>query len=106
MSFKEQLEEDLHAVFFNPAEFGEQVELAGHEGVPCVYEPLEMEMPLSSDGRSAVSYEGVTIYVAANNKQKKKKTGRTTTFRNERWYVLSADAHEHMRTIRLNSERS
>ena len=42
MSFKGQLEEDLHTVFFNPAEFGEQVELAGHEGVPCVYEPLEL----------------------------------------------------------------
>ena len=36
MSFKAQLEEDLRTVFFNPAEFGEQVELAGHEGVPCV----------------------------------------------------------------------
>lgn len=55
MTFKAQLEKDLHLVFFDPAEFGEQVELAGHEGVPCVYEPLEMEMPLSSDGRSAVS---------------------------------------------------
>ena len=36
MSFKAQLEKDLHAVFFDPAEFGEQVELAGHEGVPYV----------------------------------------------------------------------
>ena len=34
MSFKGQLEEDLHTVFFNPAEFGECLELAGHEGVP------------------------------------------------------------------------
>ena len=25
MSFKAQLEKDLHAVFFDPAEFGEQV---------------------------------------------------------------------------------
>ena len=106
MSFKGQLEEDLHTVFFNPAEFGECLELAGHEGVPCVYEPLEMEMPLSSDGRSAVSYEGVTIYVAAVDGPDELKTGRTTTFRNERWYVLSADAHEHMRTIRLYRERS
>ena len=64
MSFKAQLEEDLHAVFFNPAEFGEQVELAGHEGVPCVYEPLELT-PSEGHDRPAVSYEGVTIYVAA-----------------------------------------
>lgn len=106
MTFKAQLEKDLHLVFFDPAEFGEQVELAGHEGVPCVYEPLEMEMPSGSDGRDAVSYEGVTIYVAAVDVPDELLTGRTTTFRNERWYVLSADAHEHMRTIRLYRERS
>lgn len=106
MSFQEQLEEDLHTVFFNPAEFGEQVELAGHEGVPCVYEPLEMEMPSGSDGRDAVSYEGVTIYVAAVDVPDELLTGRATTFCGERWHVLDADAHEHMRTIRLYRERS
>ena len=106
MGFKEQLEEDLHAVFFDPAEFGEQVELAGHEGVPCVYEPLEMEMPSGSDGRDAVSYEGVTIYVAAVDVPDELLTGRVTSFRGERWHVLDADAHEHMRTIRLYRERS
>ena len=96
MSFKEQLEEDLHAVFFNPAEFGEQVELAGHEGVPCVYEPLEL----------TVSYEGVTIYVAAADVPDELRPHRETTFRGQRWFVLESSSGETMRTIRLYRERT
>lgn len=104
--FRQQLHDDLHTVFFNPAEFGEHVELAGHADVPCVYEPLEMAMPSGSDGRNAVSYEGVTIYVAARDVPDTLLAGRATTFRGERWFVLDADAHETMRTIRLYRERS
>ena len=105
MSFKEQLEEDLHAVFFNPAEFGEQVELAGHEGVPCVYEPLELT-PSEGNDRPAVSYEGVTIYVAAADVPGELRPHRETTFRGQRWFVLESSSRETMRTIRLYRERA
>ena len=99
MSFKEQLEEDLHAVFFNPAEFGEQVELAGHEGVPCVYEPLELT-PSEGNDRPAVSY------VAAADVPGELRPHRETTFRGQRWFVLESSSGETMRTIRLYRERA
>lgn len=105
MGFREQLEEDLGAVFFNPAEFGECVELAGHENVPCVCEPLELA-PSEGHDRPAVSYEGVTIYVAAAAVPDELRPHRETTFRGKRWFVLEASSGEAMRTIRLYRERT
>ena len=101
MSSKEQLEEDLGAVFFNPAEFGECVELAGHEDVPCVYEPLELA-PSEGHDRPAVSYEGVAAAAVPDELR----PHRETTFRGQRWFVLEASSGEAMRTIRLYRERT
>lgn len=105
MTFKAQLEKDLHTAFFNPSEFGEQVELAGHADVPCVYEPLELA-PSDGHDRPAVGYEGVTIYVAAADVPDELRPHRETTFRGQRWFVLEASSREAMRTIRLYRERT
>lgn len=105
MTFKDQLESDIHAVFLNPAGFGELAEVAGHPDVPVVEENLELEMPQLSDDRPGVSYEGVTLYVAASDVPDELRTGKATTYRGEQWYVLSTDCEAGLRTIRLYRER-
>lgn len=104
LSFRRMLREDVDAVFLNTAEFAEPAELAGHMDVPCVVEPLELE--LGDAGRGAVSYEGVTIFVAADRMPDILLPGRTTTFRGERWQVLNADCGDALRIIRLYRERT
>lgn len=106
MSFKAQVESDIHAVFLNPAEFGDTAEVAGHPAVPLVEEKLGLEMPQSSDDRPDVSYEGVTLYVAASDVPDDLRTARTTTFRGEEWYVLSADCDAGLKILRLYRERA
>lgn len=106
MSFKSQVEADIHAVFLNTGDFGERAEVAGHPAVPVVEEALELEMPQSSDERPGVSYEGVTLYVAASDVPDDLRTGKRTTYRGEEWYVLSASCEAGLRTIRLYRERT
>lgn len=106
MTFKSQLAADLHAVFLNPAEFAELAEVAGHPAVPLVEEKLELEFPDVSDHRPGVSYEGVTLHVAASDVPDDLRTAKTTTFRGEQWYILSADCDAGLRTLRLYRERA
>lgn len=103
--FKCQLEEDIHEVFLNLDEFGERGELAGHGHIPMVVEELALDMPSGSDDRTAVSYEVITVYVAASDLPDELLTGRKTTFRNEEWYVLSSGCDCGLKTIRLYRER-
>lgn len=106
MTFKSRLAADLHAVFLNAAEFAELAEVAGHPAVPVVMEKLELELPEASDHRPGVSYEGVTLHVAASDVPDDLRTARTTTFRGEEWYVLSADCDAGLKSIRLYRERA
>lgn len=106
MTFKARLAADLHAVFLNPAEFAELAEVAAHPAVPVVEENLELEMPQLSDDRPGVSYEGVTLYVAASDVPDELHTGKATTYCGEQWYVLSTDCEAGLRTIRLYRERA
>lgn len=106
MTFKAQLAADIHAVFLNPAEFADLAEVAGHPDVPVVEENLELELPQLSDDRPGVSYEGVTLYVAESDVPDDLRTAKTTTYRNEKWYVLSTDCEAGLRTIRLYRERA
>ena len=103
LSFRRMLREDVDAVFLNTGEFAETAELAGHH-VPCIVEPLELEP--GDAGRGAVSYEGVTIFVAADRMPDTLLPGRTTSFRGERWQVLNADCGDALRIIRLYRERT
>lgn len=104
--FKQQLENDIHAVFLNPDEFGERGELAGHENVPMVVETLALETPPSgSDERVAVSYEGITVYVAASDVPDELLAMRRTTFRHEEWFVLSSCCDCGLKTVQLYRER-
>lgn len=106
MNFKTQVAADIHEVFLNPMEFGDMAEVAGHPAVPLVEEKLELEMPQSSDDRPGVSYEGVTLYVAAEDVPDDLRTAKTTTFRGEEWYVLSADCDAGLKIIQLYRERA
>lgn len=107
MSFKEDLDNDIFAVFLNLEEFGEQAEIAGHAAVPMVVESLALEMPpSSSDTRQGVSYEGVTVYVAASDVPEELFAQKTVTFKNEEWFVLSATCEGGLKTIQLYRERA
>ena len=55
---------------------------------------------------TTVSYEGVTIYVAAADVPDELRPHRETTFRGQRWFVLESSSGEAMRTIRLYRERT
>lgn len=105
--FKLQLEKDIHQVFLNLAEFGERGEIAGHENVPMVVETLALETPPSSaDERVAVSYEGITVHVAAADVPDELLALRKTTFRHEEWFVLSSGCDCGLKTIQLYRERA
>lgn len=105
MSFKSQVQADIHAVFLNPRGFAELAEVAGHPSVPVVEENLELELPQLSDDRPGMSYEGVTLYVAESDVPDDLRTGKATTYRGEQWYVLSTDCEAGLKTIRLYRER-
>ena len=105
MNFKQQLEADIHDVFLNPDEFGEKGEIAGHENVAMVVETLELEMPPSAaDDRMGVTYEGVTVYVSAQDVPDNLLVNKKTTFRHEEWFVLSCACDEGLKTVRLYRE--
>lgn len=105
-AFKDVLRSDIHAVFLNPDEFGEPVELAGHSPVPAVVSPLEVEAPEAGDGRPGVSFEGVAVHVAASDVPDELLTGKKTTFQGEEWFVLSAKLAGGLRKISLYRERA
>ena len=106
-SFKNDVENDLHGVFLNIEEFGERAEIAGHHNVPMVVETLALEMPPSaSDERGGVSYEGVSVYVAASDVPEELFAQKTVTFKDEEWFVLSSACDGGLKTIQLYRERA
>ncbi len=105
-AFKQALLDDIHAVFLNPNEFGDPVELAGHSEVMAVVETLELEAPDAGDGRPGVSFEGVAVYVAQSDVPDVLLTGKKTTFQGEEWFILSTEELEGMRKISLYRERA
>lgn len=106
-TFKRQLDDDIARVFLNPDEFGEYGELAGHEHVRMVVESLALDTPPSgSDERVAVSYEGVTVYVASSDVPDELRAMRKTTFRGEEWFVLSSACEGGLKTVQLYRERT
>lgn len=106
MSFKSQIAADLHAVFLDPAEFADVAEVAGHAAVPLVAEKLDLELPLLSDERPGVSYEGITLYVAAADLPDDLRTATQTTFRGEPWFVLSCACDAGLKILQLYRERA
>ena len=105
--FREQIERDIQDVFINLEEFGERAEIAGHRSVPLVVESLALEMPPSAaDGRQGVSYEGVTVYVAAADVPDELYPQKAVSFKNEEWFVLSAACDMGVKTIQLYRERA
>ncbi len=105
--FKNDIENDLHGVFLNLEEFGERAEICGHQNVQIVVESLALEMPPSvSDERKGVSYEGVTVYVAASDVPDELFPQKAVTFKNEEWFVLYAACDCGMKTIQLYRERA
>ncbi len=107
MSFKKDVENDIFSVFLNLDEFGERGEIAGQRDVPMVVESLALEMPpSSSDERQGVSYEGVTVYVAASDVPDELFPQKAVTFKGEEWFVLSAACDCGLKTIQLYRERA
>lgn len=107
MNFKETIENDIHGVFLNIEEFGSRGEIAGHSNIPMVVESLALEMPpSSSDERQGVSYEGVTVYVAASDVPEDFFAQKTVTFKDEEWFVLSSACDFGLKTIQLYRERA
>lgn len=107
MGFKEDVENDIHGVFLNLEEFGERAEICGHRNVPMVVETLALELsPSSSDERQGVSYEGVTVYVAASDVPEEFFAQKTVTFKDEEWFVLSAACDCGLKTLQLYRERA
>jgi hypothetical protein len=71
-----------------------------------VVESLALEMPpSSSDERQGVSYEGVTVYVAASDVPEELFAQKTVSFKDEEWFVLSASCTCGLKTIQLYRER-
>ena len=93
--FKEILEQEIHSVFLNPAEFGESVTLEGRT-LDAVVDRPEMAWP-EADDRPGVSHKLVVLLVALSD------PGTSVTFNGERWFVATAD-REALRTIRLYRE--
>lgn len=107
MTFKQEIENDIHGVFLNLEEFGERAEICGHRDVPMVVESLALEMPpSSSDERQGVSYEGVTVYVAAADVPEELLAQKTVSFKDEEWFVLSSACDCGLKTIQLYRERA
>ena len=97
--FKEILEQEIHSVFLNPAEFGESVTLEGRTLDAGVDRP-EMAWP-EADDRPCVSL--VVLSVALSDFPDELYPGTSVTFNGERWFVATAD-REALRTIRLYRE--
>lgn len=105
--FKKQLEKDIFNVFLNLEEFGERTEICGHQNVPVVVESLALELPPSaSDHRQGVSYEGVTVHVAASDVPEELFPQKAVTFKGEEWFVLSSACDLGLKTIQLYRERA
>lgn len=104
MDFREMLAADLREVFLDPGEFAEAVELGGHEGILCLREPLTLEMS-EGNGRLAVSYEGLTLYLATADLPEEPLSGRRISFQHESWYVLRAERNGGLLTLQLYRER-
>ncbi len=106
-NFKRQVENDIFTTFLNLDEFGERAEIAGHQNVPMLVESLALELPpSSSDERQGVAYEGVTVYVAAADVPDELFAQKAITFKNEKWFVLSASCDCGLKTIQLYRERA
>ena len=101
--FKELLEQEIHSVFLNPAEFGESVTLEGRT-LDAVVDRPEMAWP-EADDRPGVSNEFVVLAVALSDFPDELWPGKPVNFNGERWNVDTAD-REALRTIRLYRERS
>ena len=104
MDFREMLAADLREVFLNPGEFAEAVELAGHEGILCLCEPLTLESSEGND-RPLVSYEGLTLYLAAADLPEDPLPDRKISFQHEDWHVLRAERDGGLLTLQLYRER-
>ena len=94
--FKESLEQEIHSVFLNPAEFGESVTLEGRTLDAVVDWP-------EADDRPGVSHRLVVLSVALSDFPDELYPGTSVTFNGERWFVATAD-REALRTIRLYRE--
>lgn len=105
MDFRETLAAELREIFLNPAEFAEAVELAGHEGIPCIREPLTLESSEGND-RLAVSYEGLTLSLAAADLPENPLPGRKISYQHEQWYVLRAERDGGLLTLQIYRERA
>lgn len=99
--FKEILEQEIHSVFLNPAEFGESVTLEGRT-LDAVVDRPEMAWP-EADDRPGVSHRLVVLSVALSDFPDELYPGTSVTFNGERWFVATAD-REALRTIRLYRE--
>lgn len=105
MTFRDQLESDLHNVFLNPEEFGEAINLDGH-AMKAVAEAFPVDFDQAVGFRPGVSLEGVTLHVAEADAPGEFRSGREVRFNGERWFVLDADRDACLRTIRLYRELS
>lgn len=105
MDFRDTLADDLRAIFCNPSEFAEAVELAGHEGICCIIEPLTLESSEGTD-RPAVSYEGLTLSLAAADLPEEPLPGRKISYQHEQWYVLRAERDGGLLTLQIYRERA
>ena len=100
MTFKQEIENDIHGVFLNLEEFGERAEICGHRNVPMVVETLALELPpSSSDERQGVSYEGADV-------PEELLAQKTVSFKDEEWFVLSSACDCGLKTIQLYRERA
>ena len=81
--FKEILEQEIHSVFLNPAEFGESVTLEGRT-LDAVVDRPEMAWP-EADDRPGVSNEFVVLAVALSDFPDELWPGKPVNFNGERW---------------------
>ena len=110
MNFAEQLEADVEAVFLNPEEFGEQVELGGRKICVVMREGAEVDNRVSDSFSPAVlepviPERLVTIHAATKDIASEVSMGRSVTLNGIRHAVLfRSGANEAMTRLILERQ--
>ncbi|MDE7064424.1 MAG: nitrate reductase [Desulfovibrionaceae bacterium] len=105
MKLEEAMRQEVGRVFLNPEEFGEEITLNGRR-IVAVADDRGISFSEDADHRPGVTFENVTLCVAADEAPGDWLPGTQVSYNNECWHVLSAPEAGGMRIISLYRERA
>ncbi len=100
--FARVLGEDLSAVFLNPSEHAEQIELDQHDLI-AVVDHLDADPLGSSDARLGLGMETIRLYIAQAELPGEYVVDQRVSYNGQKWYVL--DVKEQRGLVELNLGR-